>query len=122
MSKEKMAKLPLYEKDKDRHYEDFMEQKHIEEGGIIRISGKFLLDHEDEIVNLVKHEGRLAEQRNPQHKVSKIEKVDGGIVVEITDHNLAMHIGKALVHAYKGKHEYKFLKSEKFVEVDWKRD
>ena len=114
--------MPIGPLSKERHYEDFMEPKHIEEGGIIRISGKFLLDHEDEIVNLVKHEGRLAEQKNPQHKVSKIEKVDGVIVVEISDHNLALHIGKALVHAYKGEHEYKFLKSEKFVEVDWRRD
>jgi len=99
-----------------------MDPNKIEEGGIINISGKFLLDHEDEIVNLVKHEGQLAEQHDPQHKVTKIEKVDGKIVVEISDHNLAMHIGKALTHAYKGKHEYKFLKGEKYVEVNWQRD
>lgn len=111
-----MAKGPY------RHVEDFMEPKHIEEGGILRISGKFLLDHEDEIVNLVKHEGKLAEERNPLHKVSKIEKVDGGIVAEITDHNLTLHIGKALVHAYQGEHTYKFLKAEKYVEVIWRRD
>ncbi len=111
-----MAKGPY------RHAEAFREPKQIEEGGVINISGKFLLDHGDEIINLIKHEGRLAEQRNPLHKVSKIEKVDGGITAEITDHNLALHIGKALTHAFKGKHEYKFLKGEKFVEVVWKRD
>lgn len=99
-----------------------MEPKHIEEGGVIKLSGKFLLDHGDEIINLIKHEGNLAEQKNPGHKVNKIEKVNGGIVAEITDHNLALHIGKALVHAYRGEHEYKFLKGEKFVEVHWKRD
>lgn len=114
--------MPIGPFSRERHYEDFMEPKHIEEGGIIKISGKFLLDHEDEIINLVRHEGKLAEQKNPQHKVNKIEKVNGGIVAEITDHNLALHIGKALVHAYQGRHEYKFLKSEKFVEVIWKRD
>ena len=106
----------------ERHYEGFMEPKHIEEGGILRLSGAFLLDHEEEVLNLIKHEGRLAEQKNPLHKVSKIEKADGVIHVEITDHNLALHIGKCLVHAYKGEHTYKFLKGEKFVEVDWKRD
>ena len=106
----------------ERHYEDFMEPKHLEEGGILRLSGNFLLDHEDEVVNLVKHEGKLAEKRDPKHKVSKIEKVDGGITVEISTHNLAMHIGKALEHAYKGKHTFKLLKGEKYVEVDWRRD
>jgi len=116
------TKPPIYDKDKDRHYEDFMKPKLIEEGGIIRLSGKFLLDHEEEIVNLIKHEGRIAEQRDPKHRVAKIEKKNGGIVAEISDHNLALHIGKALFHAYKGTHEFKFLKGEKYVEVLWQRD
>jgi len=106
----------------ERHYEDFMAPKHEEEGGIIRISGNFLLDHEDEILNLIKHEGKMAEQRNPEHKVNKIEKANGGINVELSTHNLALHIGKRLEHAYKGKHTYKFLKEEKYVEVLWRRD
>ena len=112
-----MAKGPY------RHSEDFSKPKNkVEQGGIIKISGNFLLDHEDELVNLIKHEGQLAEQKNPDHKVVKIEKVNGGIVAEISDHNLALHIGKCLTHAYKGEHSYKFLKGEKFVEVDWRRD
>ncbi|MFA4844421.1 MAG: hypothetical protein WC632_05680 [Candidatus Margulisiibacteriota bacterium] len=106
----------------ERHFEAFMEPKHEEEGGIINIAGKFLLDHEDEILNLVKHEGRLAAERNPDHKINKIEKVDGGINVELSTHNLALHIGKRLEHAYKGQHTYKFLKDEKFVQVSWRRD
>jgi hypothetical protein len=104
------------------NYQEYERKIKPEEGGVIRISGKFLLDHEDEIINLIKHEGRLAEQRNPLHRVNKIEKADGGIIAEVSDHNLALHIGKALEHAYKGKHTYKFLREEKFVEVDWKRD
>jgi len=118
----KGTKPPISHKDQDRHYEDFMQPKMIEEGGVIRLSGKFLLDHETEVVNLIKHEGRLAAEKNPEHQVSKIEKVNGGIVVEISNQRLAMHIGKALVHAYKGEHEFKMLKGEKFVEVIWKRD
>jgi len=107
---------------KDRHFDEFRQPTAIEQGGIIRLSGAFLLDHEEELVNLIKHEGGLAEQKDPRHKVNKIDKANGGIVVEISDHNLALHIGKALVHAYKGEHQYKFSKGEKFVEVDWKRD
>lgn len=108
--------------EKDRHFEDFRDPKKIEQGGIIRISGDFILDHEEEILNLVKHEGKIAEVRNPLHRVTNIEKKDGMILVEISDHNLTLHIGKALSRAYKGMHAYKFLKGEKFVEVDWKRD
>jgi len=104
------------------HFEKFRGKEQIEEGGIIKISGSFLLDHEEEIVNLVKHEGKLAEEKNPLHRITKIEKANGGLVAEVTDHNLTLHIGKRLVHAYKGEHKYKFLKGEKFVEVDWRRD
>ena len=121
MNKEKVNPT-IYKKDQDRHYEEFMGRKPIEEGGIIRISGKFLLDHEDDVINLVKHEGKLAEQRNPDHKVKKIEKVNGGINVELSTHNLALHIGKQLEHAYKGEHTFRFLKEEKYVEVIWRRD
>jgi hypothetical protein len=106
----------------ERHYEDFQKPKMIEEGGVIKLSGSFLLDHETEVVNLVKHEGKLAQERNPLHKVIGIEKEGGVIVATISEHNLAMHIGKCLEHAYKGKHESKFLKGEKYVEVIWSRD
>ncbi|MBI5701830.1 hypothetical protein HZC34_08340 [Candidatus Saganbacteria bacterium] len=105
-----------------RHYEAFRDNKTIEEGGLLRLSGAFLKDHEDEILNLVKHEGRLAEQENPSHKLMNIDKANGKIVVTTSVHNLATHIGKALSHAYKGKHTFKFLKGEKYVEVDWSRE
>jgi len=91
-------------------------------GGVIRISGKFLLDHENEILNLVKREGKLSEERNPKAKIVKIEKADGGILIEVSEHNLAMKIGKALHSAYKGEHHYNFREGEKFAEVRWSRD
>jgi len=106
----------------NRHSEAFRAPKKVEEGGIIKIYGAFLLDHEQDILNLVKHEGKLAEERNPAAKVAKIAKANGGFEVTTTDHNLALKIGKALSHAYKGEHTYKFLKEEKFVEVVWQRD
>lgn len=106
----------------DRHFEDFRQPEKIEEGGVIRLSGAFLLDHENEIINLVNNESKLAETKNPLHRVSQINKTDGTITVQLTDHNLTLHIGKALTNAFKGEHNYKFLKEEKFIEVEWRRD
>jgi len=106
----------------NRHYEGVRKQKKVEEGGVIHISGSFLADHADEIINLVKHEGKAWEADNPTAKLTSIEKANGGFKVETTNHKLALHIGKCLHKAYKGLHEYKFLKQEKFVEVNWKRD
>lgn len=105
-----------------RHAEGFRKSEMHEQGGLIRLNGKFLLDHEEEIVNLIKHEGSLAEAENTEHRVDDIKKVDGGLVVQVSNSRLAMHIGKCLNHAYKGTHTYKFSKGEKYVEVDWARD
>ncbi len=120
MSRKKIGP-PNKKKEILRHYEDFRASKYAEAGGILKISGSFLLDHEEEILSLIKKEGKLAEERN-QTKVTKIEKADDGIRVETSDHNLAMRIGKALNHAYKGEHAYKFREGEKFAEVTWRRD
>ena len=105
-----------------RHFEGFRKTHKIEEGGVIKISGKFVAEHLEEIIGLVKNEAALAEKKNPEHRILDIKKSDGEIIVELSEHNVALHVGKALEHAYKGKHEYKFLPGEKFVEVDWVRD
>lgn len=110
------------DRERSRTFDEFRRPQKIEEGGIIRMSGAFLLDHEEEILNLVKTEGRLGKERNPGSYITKIQKADGKILVETSSHSLAMHIGKSLQRAYKGEHEYKFLKGEKFVEVNWRRD
>ena len=103
-------------------HEGLGNQTKIEEGGLIKLSGAFLLDHEEEILNLVKREGKLATERNEKAKLVKIDKANGVLAIRTSDHNLALRIGKALTHAYKGQHTYKFLKGEKFVEVEWQRD
>ncbi|OGC11488.1 hypothetical protein A3K48_03135 [candidate division WOR-1 bacterium RIFOXYA12_FULL_52_29] len=106
----------------ERHYEDFMKPKKIEEGGLIKLSGSFLLDHEADLVNLINNEGKLASEHDAKSRLLSVEKKDGSIWAKTSTHNLALHIGKALSHAYKGKHEYKFLDGEKFVEVLWERN
>lgn len=115
-----MVRTP-YGKEKVHRYEQWRNPD-VEEGGIVRIAGKFLLDHETEILNLIKHEDKLAQERNPNHKVTKIEKIDDMIVVEVSVHNLAERIGHALKSAYKGEIDLKFRPGEKFVEIDWRRD
>lgn len=105
-----------------RHYEGFRDHEKHEKGGIVKISGAFLLDHEDDILNLVKKESQVAEGQNPEHRVTKIEKIDGRITVQVSEHTLASHIGKSLSRAYKGELETKYHEGEMFSEVSWKRD
>ncbi len=93
-----------------------------EAGGLIKISGKFLLDHEEDILNLIKKEGKLAKERNNNSHISDIKKDGQGILIKASDHNLAIRIGKAVHRAYKGELELKFREGEKFAEVIWRRD
>ncbi|KAF0134255.1 MAG: chaperone ATPase [Candidatus Saganbacteria bacterium] len=109
-------------KETDRNYGEFRANVQKEAGGLVRLRGAFLKDHNEEIVNLIKHESKLAESENPDHRVTEISKVDGGMDVLISASSLAMHIGKSLSMAYKGEHKYNFSHDEKYVEVDWKRD
>ncbi|MBU0573005.1 MAG: hypothetical protein ABIJ26_00620 [Candidatus Margulisiibacteriota bacterium] len=90
-------------------------------GGLVRISGAFLSDHLEDVLNIVKHEEKLAFERDSNLRVD-INKKNGGVEVETNCDNLAMRIGKAIHHAYKGDHSYKFRDGDRFVEVDWKRD
>ena len=90
--------------------------------GAVRISGNFISDHEEEILNLIKREGKLSEERNSRARITKIEKANGGIIVETSDQHLAMKIGKSLQSAYKGEHQYKYRDGDKFIEVNWRRD
>lgn len=106
----------------ERHYEEFMQPNKIEEGGLIKLSGSFLLDHETDLINLINNEGKLAEDHDAKSRLVKVEKKDGAIWAVTSTHNLALHIGKALTHAYQGSHEFKFLNGEKYVEVHWERN
>lgn len=105
-----------------RHFEGYRKHNKPERGGRVYLSGDFLKDHEGEILNLINHESKNAQATNPEHKVSKVEKIDGGIIVDTTEHSLAMHIGKSLTRAYKGEHKFTFHDNEKYIEVDWERN
>ncbi|HTY12915.1 MAG TPA: hypothetical protein VMD02_01870 [Candidatus Omnitrophota bacterium] len=109
-------------KETDRDYTEFRQNTQKEAGGLVRIRGAFLKDHENDIVNLVKSESGRSAAHNPEHRVTDISKVDGGIDVTTSESSLAMHIGKSLNLAYKGEHKFTFSHDEKYIEVDWKRD
>ena len=89
--------------------------------GIVNISGDFVAEHFEELVNLVKAEERRATEKNPHEHLIKVEKVDGGIKIETTSDALALRIGRLLNKSYKGRTDFKFRYSDKYVIVDWVR-
>lgn len=92
-------------------------------GGVLVLSGGFLNSHEEEIMNLIRHEDHNAQGINPLEKIMEINRLDE-TCMEITTTNefLVQRIGKAVHSAYSGNIEYKFGGSDVPVRVNWHRD
>ena len=91
-------------------------------GGIVKLSGGFLKDHREEILNLIRNEGDRARQVNPLERVMGFETLGAGIDVFTTNEKLAQRIGRALHKAYEGRVSYDFSQDTKLARVTWRRD
>lgn len=90
--------------------------------GILQLSGNFLREHREEILNLI-HNTEAAEKT--QHALERLLKVtehDDGMEVTTTGMHLANRIGHALNAAYKGRSEYHYSDDENTVNIRWQRD
>ena len=91
-------------------------------GGIVHLSGNFLREHKDDILNLIHNEGERAMMINPLERVMDIEASNAAYDVLTTNEKLAQRIGKALHRAYDGHVAYKWSEDNKLVRVSWQRD
>lgn len=91
-------------------------------GGVVRITGSFVWDHEEEIMNLIRNEAIKAMGLNPLERIMSLEYADNAIEITTTNEKLAQKIGKALHKAYSGTIEYKWSEDTKLVRVLWHRD
>lgn len=91
--------------------------------GIVFLSGDFIDDHRDDILNTVKSEEERAMEKNPLERIIEIEKQDTNKYrIKTTTDTLAHRIGKILNKSYKGNIEYKFSDEQKILRVLWSRE
>jgi len=91
--------------------------------GVLNLSGQFLQDHKNDVELLLRAEEKRAQERNPLERIMKVDtSKDNNIVIETTTDSLALRLGRALDHAYKGAHKYNFSYGDKFVRVSWERN
>ncbi|MDY6821072.1 MAG: BCAM0308 family protein [Deferribacterota bacterium] len=103
---------PACRKIKDRYY-----------GGLLELSGKYLKEHKEEILNIVNNEEKRQRSKNALHRIAKIENIsDDKILIYTTDNRLAYRIGKVVYSACKGNFTIKWADGEHFVRVYWSRD
>ena len=91
--------------------------------GKVFLSGSFVNEHMEELLNVIKSEERRAKDNNPLDRLILMEKRDGGIYAETTSDALAMRIGHHLKESYKGGDEnFQFRRGDKHVEVHWQKE
>lgn len=91
-------------------------------GGVVHLSGLFLREHKEDVLNLVRNESDRAMAINPLERIMEIETKDTTYDVLTTNERLAQRIGKALHKAYSGDVTYKWSEDNKLIRVDWHRD
>ena len=92
-------------------------------GGLVYLSGKFLNEHKEEILNRIKNVVEDVMALRPLQRILWIdEKEDGTIEIATTSEHLARHIGEAVNDSFKGEFEFSYNEGEKFARVLWHRD
>jgi hypothetical protein len=90
--------------------------------GEITLSGRFLVEKQDEIIALMRNLERAEKAEHPLARIMGIDAGDGTLVVTTTDIHLPRRIGHALENAYKGHLETHYNEEEYFVRMRWTRN
>lgn len=90
-------------------------------GGYVTLKGEFLVDHKDEILNLIWNNEDLARHNNPLDRIIEIK--DKGEVVEVmtTTDKFAQRLGRIIGKSYSGSVEYKWSDDVRIARVTWVR-
>jgi hypothetical protein len=89
--------------------------------GYVKLEGDFWVQHESELIQLVRNLEKKEKAEHPLKRIMDIVKEDGGLLVTTTDVHLAHGIGEALHHAYKGELDSHYNPEEKLLRVRWRR-
>ncbi len=90
--------------------------------GYLFLSGGFLKDHREEILNTIRNEAEKETMSRPLVRVMWIEEKDGEVEIATTTDHLAKHLGNVVKKAFKGDLTVKFSDGEKLARVYWRRD
>lgn len=92
------------------------------EGGIVFLEGRFLLEHTQEIMNLIRNIEEEEKRYRPLERIIDIKEENGKTVIRTTYEHLARRIGEAVHRAYKGDLKLNYPEGWKYIRVHWERD
>ena len=89
--------------------------------GYLSLSGKFLSQHKDEIMNLVHNVEDREKTAHPLKRIMEIEEQKDGVLITLTDSHLTRGIGEAVNKAYQGDLDFKYTDEDTLLRVTWTR-
>lgn len=93
-----------------------------EPAGFVFLDGAFVADHRDEILNLIRNEGKRAMNDNPLARIMDWTEQRHVLTVTTTTEHLAEQLGHSLKRAFDGDVRYDFSHENKLARVYWHRD
>jgi len=90
--------------------------------GLVTLSGGYLRDHREDILNLVRNEEKRAMGFNPLERIIRVEEKGEALEIATTDEKLAQRIGREVRKACQGTVEYKWSEDSKLLRVNWARE
>ncbi len=89
--------------------------------GLLYLSGPYLDQHREEILNIVRNQSQSAAAHRPLQRVMWIEQGSDSTEIATTTNHLATRIGKAIEDACKGDLTIKHAHDAQLVRVYWER-
>ena len=89
--------------------------------GIATFSGGYLLEHEDDILNTIKHIEATSRTKNPLGRIMEIKQEGDVLTISTTEDKLAQKLGREVYKAHKGELHYSWSHDQRFVRVNWTR-
>lgn len=90
--------------------------------GVVTLSGAFVHEHREEILNLARNQEEQEKGEHPLHRIINVEERDDGIVINTTDVHLPRRIGQKLFDAYEGEFDFHYDEEGYFIRVTWARE
>lgn len=91
-------------------------------GGIVTLKGAYVVNHKQELMNLIRNEEARARGFNPLERVISLRQNGSGtLVISTTNEKLAQRLGRAVQKAFHGDVAYHWSHDNKLVRVDWER-
>jgi len=87
--------------------------------GSVILSGDFIKQHRQEVINLARHHEWSERSQHPLHRIISIEELPDQVVVATTDIHLPKRIGQAVLSAYKGQLDLQYDEEGCFVRIHW---